>query len=286
MTKGSGDARMQPLYFLITTAGDDTHSICYEVHQKAKDILEGRKIDKTFYPVIYGADENDDWTDEKVWEKANPSLGITVGIDKVRDACESARQNPSEENAFRQLRLNQWVKQAVRWMPMEKWDMCAFPVNDEALKGRICYGGLDLSSTTDLTSFALVFPPEDEDDKYVVLPYFWLPEETLDLRVKRDHVPYDLWQRQGYIMTTEGNVVHYGFIEKFIEELGNKYNIKEISFDRWGAVQMTQNLENMGFTVVPFGQGFKDMSPPTKELMKLVLEKKIAHEICHRQQKN
>ena len=114
MTKGSGDARMQPLYFLITTAGDDTHTICYEVHQKAKDILEGRKIDKTFYPVIYGADENDDWTDEKVWEKANPSLGITVGIDKVRDACESARQNPGEENAFRQLRLNQWVKQTVR----------------------------------------------------------------------------------------------------------------------------------------------------------------------------
>ena len=114
MTKGSGDARMQPLYFLITTAGDDTHTICYEVHQKAKDILEGRKIDKTFYPVIYGADENDDWTDEKVWEKANPSLEITVGIDKVRDACESARQNPGEENAFRQLRLNQWVKQTVR----------------------------------------------------------------------------------------------------------------------------------------------------------------------------
>ena len=128
MTKGSGDARMQPLYFLITTAGDDTHSICYEVHQKAKDILEGRKIDKTFYPVIYGADENDDWTDEEVWKKANPSLDITVGIDKVRNACESARQNPGEENAFRQLRLNQWVKQTVRWMPMEKWDLCAFPV--------------------------------------------------------------------------------------------------------------------------------------------------------------
>ena len=277
MTKGSGDARMQPLYFLITTAGDDTHSICYEVHQKAKDILEGRKIDKTFYPVIYGADENDDWTDEKVWAKANPSLNITVGIDKVRDACESARQNPSEENAFRQLRLNQWVKQAVRWMPMEKWDMCAFPVNEKELEGRVCYGGLDLSSTTDLTSFALVFPPEDEDDKYVVLPYFWLPEETLDLRVKRDHVPYDLWERQGYIMTTEGNVVHYGYIEKFIENLGTKYNIREISYDRWGAVQMVQDLEGMGFTVVPFGQGFKDMSPPTKELMKLVLEKKIAH---------
>lgn len=277
MTKGSGDARMQPLYFLITTAGTDTHSICYETHQKAKDILDGRKIDPTFYPVIYGADENDDWTDPKVWEKANPSLGITVGIDKVRAACESAKQNPSEENSFRQLRLNQWVKQAVRWMPMDKWDKCAFAVNEEQLEGRVCYGGLDLSSTTDITAFVLVFPPCDEEDKYIILPYFWIPEDTLDLRVKRDHVPYDVWERQGYLQTTEGNVIHYGYIEKFIEKLGERFNIREIAFDRWGAVQMVQNLESMGFTVVPFGQGFKDMSPPTKELMKLTLEQRIAH---------
>lgn len=277
MTKGSGDARTQPLYFLITTAGTDTHSICYEVHQKAKDILTGRKIDPTFYSVIYGAEEADDWTDPKIWKKANPSLGITVGIDKVKAACESAKQNPAEENSFRQLRLNQWVKQAVRWMPMDKWNACGAEFNPEMLEGRVCYGGLDLSSTSDITSLVLVFPPEDENDKYYVLPFFWLPEETLELRVRRDHVPYDLWHRKNLIFTTEGNVIHYGFIEKFIEELGMKYNIREIGFDRWGAVQMVQNLEGMGFTVVPFGQGFKDMSPPTKELMKLVLEQKIAH---------
>ena len=277
MTKGSGDARMQPLYFLITTAGNNTESIGYEIHQKAKDILEGRKIDPTFYPVIYGAEEGDDWTDPKVWKKANPSLGITVGIDKVRDACESAKQNPAEENSFRQLRLNQWVKQSVRWMPMDKWDKCAFAADPSQLEGRVCYGGLDLSSTTDITAFVLVFPPEDEDDKYIVLPYFWIPEENMHVRVNRDRVPYDLWERQGYLQTTEGNVIHYGFIEKFIEQLGERYNIREIAFDRWGAVQMVQNLEGMGFTVVPFGQGFKDMSPPTKELMKLVLEERIAH---------
>lgn len=277
MTQGSGDARTQPLYFLITTAGTDTHSICYEVHQKAKDIIEGKKIDPTFYPVIFGADESDDWTDPETWAKANPSLGITVDIEKVRAACESAKQNPGEENSFRQLRLNQWVKQAVRWMPMKKWEACSFPVNEDELAGRVCYGGLDLSSTTDITAFVLVFPPVDEDDKYVVLPYFWIPEENVDIRVRRDHVPYDVWQRQGFIQTTEGNVVHYGYIEKFIEQLGERYNIREIAFDRWGAVQMTQNLEGMGFTVIPFGQGFKDMSPTTKELMKLVLEERIAH---------
>lgn len=279
MTKGSGDARTQPLFFLITTAGTDTQSICYETHQKAVDIIEERKTDSTFYPVIFGADKEDDWTDPEVWKRANPSLGITVQMDKVEAACESAKQNPAEENAFRQLRLNQWVKQSVRWMPMDVWDACAFSFDPEELEGRICYGGLDLSSTSDITAFVLVFPPEDEDedDKYYILPYFWLPEDNLDLRVARDHVNYDLWEKEGYLLTTEGNVVHYGFIEHFIEELGTKYNIQEIAFDRWGAVQMVQNLEGMGFTVVPFGQGFKDMSPPTKELMKLTLEKKLAH---------
>lgn len=277
LTKGSGDARMQPLFFLITTAGTDTHSICYEVHQKAQDIIDGRKIDPTFYPVIYGADDTEDWTSPKVWKKCNPSLGETIGMDKVKTACESAKQNPGEENSFRQLRLNQWVKQAVRWMPMDKWDKCAFAVNEDDLRGRVCYGGLDLSSTTDITAFVLVFPPLDEEDKYVIIPYFWIPEDTLDLRVKRDRVPYDVWERQGYLQTTEGNVIHYGYIEKFIESLGERFNIREIAFDRWGAVQMVQNLEGMGFTVVPFGQGFKDMSPPTKELMKLTLEQRIAH---------
>jgi len=160
---------------------------------------------------------------------------------------------------------------------MDTWEKCAHPVDPDLLKGRVCFGGLDLSSTTDITAFVLVFPPVEGDDKYYVLPYFWLPEETLDLRVRRDHVPYDIWRQQGYLLTTEGNVIHYGFIKKFIEDLGQDYNIQEIAFDRWGAVQMVQNLEGAGFTVVPFGQGFKDMSPPTKELMKLALEKRIAH---------
>lgn len=277
MTKGSGDARTQPLYFLITTAGTDTNSICYEVHQKALDIMNGRKHDPTFYPVIYGSKESDDWTDPSIWKKANPSLGITVSIDKVKAAFNSAKENPAEENTFRQLRLNQWVKQSVRWMPMDKWDACAFPVDEQALKGRICYGGLDLSSSTDITAFVLVFPPEDESEGFTILPHFWIPEGNVELRIRRDHVPYDIWKKQGYLETTEGNVIHYGYIEQFIDDLGKKYNIREIAFDRWGAVQMVQNLEGLGFTVVPFGQGFKDMSPTTKELMKLTLEKKIAH---------
>ncbi len=277
MTKGSGDARTQPLFFLITTAGTDRHSVCFEQHQKAEDILCGRKADPTFYPVIYGAEDDADWTSEEVWYRANPSLRHTIDIGKVRNACLSARDNPAEENIFRQLRLNQWVKQSTRWMQMEKWDACAFPVEQGELLGRECYGGLDLSSSIDITAFVLVFPPRDDAERYVFLPFFWIPEENMLRRVRRDHVPYDVWEKQGFLETTEGDVIHYGFIESFIEDLGKRFHIKEIAFDRWGAVQMVQNLEGLGFTVVPFGQGFKDMSPPSKRLMELVLERNVAH---------
>lgn len=126
MTKGSGDARTQPLFFLLTTAGTDRNSVCFEQHQKAVDILEGRKNDPTFYPVIYGASDEDDWTSEDVWYKANSSLGYIIDIEKVQNAYISARRNAAEENVFRQLRLNQWVKQSTRWIQMDKWDACAF----------------------------------------------------------------------------------------------------------------------------------------------------------------
>ena len=195
----------------------------------------------------------------------------------MRDAFRKAQETPADENMFRQLRLNQWVKQSVRWMPMDKWDACGGAVNEHELEGRACYAGLDLSSTSDLTALVLVFPPRDGEEPYTVLPYFWLPEETLPLRVRRDHVMYDQWQRQGFIQTTEGNVVHYGFIEQFILKLGERFNIREIAYDRWNATMMVQALEDDGFTMVPFGQGFRDMSPPTKELMRLVLEKKLRH---------
>ncbi|MFM0778054.1 terminase large subunit [Streptococcus suis] len=277
LTKGSGDAREQPLFFIITTAGTDRNSICYELHTKALDILNGRKKDTSFYPVVYGLSDEDDWNDEANWRRANPSLGHTIGIDRVREAYQQALDNPAEENVFKQLRLNMWTSSSVAWIPEHVYAKGNDPIQYENLKGRSCYAGLDLSSTSDITAFVLVFPPRFEEENYIVLPYFWLPEDTLELRCRRDHVLYDVWERQGYIKTTEGNVVHYGFIEKFIEELSEIYHIKEIAYDRWNATQMVQNLEGIGLTMVPFGQGYKDMSPPSKELYKLMMEGKIQH---------
>jgi phage terminase large subunit-like protein len=146
-----------------------------------------------------------------------------------------------------------------------------------SLDGRECYAGLDLSSTGDITAFVLMFPPRDLDEKYVVLPFFWVPEETIPQRVKAASVPYDVWEKQGHLLATEGNVIHYDFIEHFIEELGQKYHILEIAFDRWGATQMVQDLEGMGFTVVPFGQGYSSMSAPTKEFYKILMEGRMVH---------
>ena len=277
LTKGSGDAREQPLFFIITTAGNDKNSICYELHTKALDLMAGRKKDYTFYPVVYGLEGEADWTDEANWYKANPSLGHTIQIDRVREAYQNAVENPAEENVFKQLRLNIWTSASIRWIPEQVYDKGNLPIDRDALRGRLCYGGLDLSSTSDITALVLAFPPRTEEEKYILLPFFWLPEDTLELRCRRDHVLYDVWQKQGFIQTTEGNVIHYGFIEKFIEQLGETYHIREIAYDRWNATQMVQNLEDMGFTMVPFGQGFKDMSPPSKELFKLLMEGNIIH---------
>ena len=162
--------------------------------------------------MIFGLPDEEDWQDERNWYRANPSLGHTISIDKVRDAYRKAMETPADENMFRQLRLNQWVKQSVRWMPMDKWDECGGAVNPYELEGRVCYAGLDLSSTSDLTTLVLVFPPAEDSGVYTVLPFFWLPEDTLPLRVRRDHVMYDVWQKQGFIQTTEGNVVHLSLI--------------------------------------------------------------------------
>lgn len=277
LTKGSSDARQNPLHFIITTAGTDRHSIAYELHTKAVDILEGRRVDPTFYPVVYGLKDDEDWEDEANWYKVNPSLGYTVDIERLRDAYREAKQNPADEVTFKWLRLNMWVSSTVAWIP----DAIFMKGNEEidlaALEGRDCYGGLDLSSTGDITALVLMFPPRDEDEKYILLPFFWVPEETIPQRVKAASVPYDIWERQGYLLSTEGNVIHYDFIEKFINDLAEKYHIVEIAVDRWNATQMIQNLEGDGFTMVPFGQGFASMSGPTKDFYRLLMEDQIIH---------
>lgn len=244
---------------------------------KAVDILEGRRVDPTFYPVVYGLKDDEDWEDEANWYKVNPSLGYTVDIERLRDAYREAKQNPADEITFKWLRMNMWVSSTTSWIPDAIFMKGDEPIDMRLLEGRDCYAGLDLSSTGDITALVLIFPPRNSDEKHILVPYFWVPEETIPQRVKANSVPYDVWEKQGHLLATEGNVIHYDFIEKFICDLGEKYHILEIAVDRWNATQMIQNLEGAGFTMVPFGQGFASMSTPTKEFYRLLMEGQIIH---------
>jgi phage terminase large subunit-like protein len=281
LTKYTSDARRQPLHFLITTAGRDKNSVCYEVHTKAKDILSGQKVDPTFYPLIFGMEDGEDWTDWNVIKRVNPSLGITIKEDVVKLALEQAKQNPAEELHFRQFRLNEWCNADIRWLPMDKWAALGEELDFSEYEGADCYCGLDLSSQGDLTSLVCVFPPMGGDNKYTVMPFYWLPKNAIELRTKRDHVPYAVWEKTGAFFTTEGDVVDYDYIVEFIKRLSQRFSIKEIAYDRWGAEKIRRDLEEVGeengFEVFPFGQGYGSMSPSSKQFYQLLLEGKLRH---------
>ena len=183
----------------------------YELHTKAIDILEGRREDPTFYPVVYGLKDDEDREDEANWYKVNPSLGYTVDIERLRDAYREAKQNPADEITFKWLRMNMWVSDKTAWIPDQIYMRGDESIDMNALRGRDCYAGLDLSSTGDITAFSLVFLPEDDDGKYIVLPYFWVLEETIPQRVKQASVPYDIWEKQGF------RRFHYGSVRTGIQ---------------------------------------------------------------------
>jgi phage terminase large subunit-like protein len=271
----SQGSRRQPLIFVMTTAGYDRNSIAYKIHDYALKVQKGIIDDPTFLPVIYGAPEDADWTDEDVWRACNPALGEFRSLEEMRMFCKQAQEIPVKEMAFRRLYLNQWVNSAERWLPMDKWDACNESVDPDGLRGKPCYAGLDLSSTTDLTALAMVFP--DGSGGYDVLMHFWIPEETAHEKERKDRVTYQVWARQGYITLTPGNVIDYKYVLQTLKSYREKYDIREVAFDRWGATKLAQDLTDNDFLMVPFGQGFASMSAPTKELMNLVLGRKIRH---------
>jgi phage terminase large subunit-like protein len=277
MTGGSGFAREQPLTFIITTAGTNRESICWEQHRYADQVAKGIIDDPTFYPLIYGAEEDADWQSEQLWREVNPSLGITIDPEQFLREFLEAKLNPVKENKFRQSCLNQWVKQSIRWMPMHLWDACAFEIIPSFLKGRSCYAGLDLSRTQDMTAFVLVFPPEDDEGKYIIVPHYWLPKDNLEQLQHKSHVSFDKWVAEGLLTLTEGIVIDYKYIKHKIAKLAKLYDIREIAYDAYGAKPLVQDLEDAGLAVTGFGQGYKSMSPPSIALFRLVAQKKIAH---------
>jgi phage terminase large subunit-like protein len=266
--------RTEPLFVTITTAGSDTQGICYELYQYARQVSSGTYEDRTFYPLIFEADEDDDIWSEATWLKANPSAGAFRDLEEIREYARRAKQLPTLELSFRRLYLNQWVQALTRWMRREKWNACGNPIPYKKLIGRPCYGGLDLSSTDDFSAFVLVFPMDD--GSFVVLPYFWIPDAKLRQR-RKNGVMLEPWIKAGMLETTPGEVVDYNYILDRVEKLMQEYRIQEIAFDRWGAAKLRADMEIKGWTLVQFGQGFASMSAPMKELERLVVEQKVIH---------
>lgn len=276
-------SREQPMIIAITTAGIDRRSVCYEKHEYTRKVLEGWKDgsfeDDTWFGIIFTLDEGDDWRDEKVWIKANPNLGVSKFYDDMRMKAKRATQMAAALNNFLRRELNVWVKGEVKWMDMDAWRKCAG--NTSALemalrlKGMTCYAGLDLSSTSDITAFVMVFI--DEDEHAHVLCRFWIPEDNMKIRSRDDGVHFQKWVDQGYIEATPGNVIDYDYIFEQIEQDAEDFDIDQIAFDRWGAARVVNTLQNKGMTMVQFGQGFKSMNPPMQDLERMIPKQQISH---------
>ena len=274
----STGARRQPLMLAITTAGYDRASFCWTLHDHTKKILDGTLDNDHFFGIIYSLDEGDDWENEELWPKANPNLGVSKKWDQIREHMARAKQIPAELNDKLRFHFNEWTQAVTRWIPVDYWNQCGAMEYDAAeLAGRRCFAGLDLATVIDVAAFVLVFPPIEDDEPYKILCRFWVPEDNMRDRVKRDRVPYDAWNRHGYLTATPGNVIDYDYIFNQITRDFQTYDLREVAFDRWGAGVLSQQLISEGILMVEFGQGYKSMSQPTKDLERLIRGVKLAH---------
>ena len=277
LTSGQG-ARRQPLTLMLTTAGYDKNSLCYEQYQLAKDIKSGKKEDRTFDSFITEAGPEEDWKDPRVWERANPSLGVCVYREFLENEVRKAENSPSETNKIRRFYLNQWTESKTVYISLDAWDACGRNYDEESLLQRQCFGGLDLASTTDLASFCLIFPPVHDGDPYETLIWFWLPADNMRERVLRDQVKYDQWAEAGFLKLSSGNVIDYGSIKGQILASREKFDLRQINFDPWNATGLVTQLMAEGVQMVQHRQGFASMSGPTKDLLAYVLSKRLSHD--------
>lgn len=275
-------ARRQPLEWFITTAGKHGEGFAWEQHEYALQVLSGEVADDELYVAIFAADEEDDWTDEATWAKANPNLGISPKLEFLRSQVAQAKQLPRLENNFRRYHLNQWTSQATRWLPMAEWDAAAAGRTSwerlpEMLRGRACYSGLDLASVRDLTAACHLFPPVEEGEPTWALWRFWLPERSLDGLPDRLRRRYDAWVKAGALTLTPGNVADYRWITEALRSDADTYKIRCLGVDPWNATQPAVELQEDGLTVEFVRQGYGSLSAPSKELERLVMSHELAH---------
>ena len=273
MVSGTG-ARRQPLMFIITTAGFNKNYPCYEFRKNAINVLRGVVDDDSLFVAIFTMDAEDEWDDPANWVKANPNIGVSVDAEYIAEQVHDAKNRPEAVRNVKTKHLNMWVDAEKTWILDEKWQLCAGETDREDLLGRPCWGGLDLANVSDMTAFVLMF---HENDRYQVLPFFWIPEETLREKVRSSNASFEAWVNAGYVTVTPGNVTDYDFVEADILRICAQYDVRAIAYDRWNSSQAVIDLQNEGLEMTPFGQGYASMSTPTKEFERLVLTGLMEH---------
>ena len=271
--KTSTGTQEEPLQIAITTAGYDRETICWELHDYAVKVRDGIIDNPSFLPILYYAEEEDDWLDEDVWHKANPALGDFRKLDEMRTSMAEAVDMPAKENSMRRLYLNQWTNADKLWFSTLVWEKCQTEWDVEELKGKKCFFGGDLSCTIDLTSLAFYFPY----DGHKIYTMSYLAEDRLMEAEKRDNAPYSTWMRQGFIRTTPGNVIDYEYIRKDISKFYQMFNVLDGAMDKHNATGLLTALSNDNIEISPMGQGWLSMNSPCKELQRLVISGALDH---------
>lgn len=272
--KSAFGARRQPLMFIITTAGFNRNGVCYAYRNNMIKVLQGVNKDESLFGIIYTQDTEDEWKDQQFWIKSNPNLRVSVDFDYLQGQVLDAMNRPEAYRNVITKNLNMWVDSATTWILDETWQKCSGTTKLEDLEGCRCWGGLDLSNTSDVTAFVLLF---NENDKFQLVPMFWIPKEKMEEKIRKENINYDDWVRKGYVNVTEGNTIDYDFIEHDILAFISKYNYQSSAYDRWNSSSIVAKLIDEGMTLTPFGQGYASMSAPSKEFEVLVGRGKIEH---------
>lgn len=281
-TKGRPNAQV----IEITNTGSGTHNVCWDHRRYSEQILDGMMDNEAWFAYVCALDEKDSWRNPKVWPKANPSLGVTVSKDYLVEQIKKAEGIPARERRVKRLNFCIWDDAGPeKAIDAEVWKACGGPVDRDELLGRECWGGLDLSAVHDLTALVLVFPRDDDTRILDVLPFFWLPDDGLEAKERKDRAPYRLWRDQGFLETTPGPTIDDWYVARRLEQITADFDLVKIGYDRFlmskltGTLRATTDWDNAKIDdlFVPHGQGFLGMMGPINELDKLLLNKRLRH---------
>lgn len=270
--KSGMGARRQPLMFIITTAGENKSGVCFAYRTNVMQVIEGVNQDDSLFGIIFTLDEPDKWDDPEHWQLSNPNLGVSVSRKYLEEQVLDAKNRPNAVFNVMTKNLNLWVDAAKTWILDDRWMACTGVQRD--LSGCTAWAGLDLSNVSDITALVLIF---NEDNRYQLIPFFWIPEDKMREKVNKENINFDGWVRDGYVHMTPGNSIDYDFIRAQMNLIYTKYDVQSTSYDRWNSTQFVHNLTSDGYVMSPMGQGYASLSAPTKEFEVLVLGEKVEH---------